>query len=48
MPIIQSIYVVEGHEFHNLLLFLQEGLEDKDIPHQTKIWTTIMRQFKEY
>ena len=46
--VIQSIYVVEGREFRNLLLFLREGLEDKDIPHRTKIRTAIMRQFKEY
>ena len=48
IPIIQSIYVIEGRKFRNLLLFLWEGLEDKNIPHQTKIQTAIMRRFKEY
>jgi hypothetical protein len=42
------MYVVEGREFRNLLLFLREGLEDKDIPHRTQIRTAIMRHFKEY
>ena len=42
------MYVVEGHKLHNLLLLLWEGLEDKNIPHQTQIWTSIMRHFKEY
>jgi len=48
ISVIQSIYIVEGCEFRNLLLCLWEGLEDKDIPHRTQIRTSIIRHFKEY
>jgi hypothetical protein len=44
----QSINVMECREFHNLLLLLREDLEEKDIPHQTKLCETIVTAWKSW
>ena len=44
----QSLNVVECKEFQHLLLFLREDLEDKDIPHRTKIKMDIIQAWKDY
>lgn len=43
----QSINVLESPEFRELMLFLGDGkLEDKDLPHPTKMTKTILEEFK--
>ena len=44
----QSINIVECHEFHDLLLLLREDLQDKDIPHCTKIHESIIMAWKSW
>ena len=44
----QSMNVVECHEFCNLLLLLWEDLQDKDIPHRTKICESIITAWKSW
>ncbi|KIM68335.1 hypothetical protein SCLCIDRAFT_105772 [Scleroderma citrinum Foug A] len=44
----QSLNVVKCKEFECLLLFLREDLEDKDIPHHTKIKMDIIQAWKDY
>ena len=38
----QSINIVKCPEFHSLLLLLQEDLQEKDIPHCTKLCEAII------
>jgi hypothetical protein len=40
--ILQSINIMECHEFRDLLLLLREDLEEKDIPHHTKLHEAII------
>lgn len=42
MWILQSVNVVECPEFRKLLLLLKEDLDDLDIPHRTKLKTSII------
>ncbi|KAF8224399.1 hypothetical protein L208DRAFT_1311746, partial [Tricholoma matsutake] len=44
----QSIYVVECLEFRQLLSLLCEELQDKDIPHQTKMHESIIKAWDLY
>ena len=44
----QSLNIIECKEFRRLLLFLREDLQDKDIPHRTKIKTDIIQAWKDY
>jgi hypothetical protein len=44
----QSINVVECREFRDLLLLLREDLQDKDIPHRTKIRESIITAWKSW
>ncbi|KDQ06613.1 hypothetical protein BOTBODRAFT_91089, partial [Botryobasidium botryosum FD-172 SS1] len=41
----QSINVVEGAEFRDLLLFISTELEDTDIPHRTKLTQLIFERY---
>jgi len=43
---LQSMNIVECREFRNLLLLLREDLQDKDIPHRTKIRESIITAWK--
>ena len=40
--------VVENPEFRKLILLLREDIEDKDIPHRTKLCQLILDQFRTY
>ena len=40
--------VVENPEFRKLILLLREDIEDKDIPHRTKLRQLILDQFRTY
>ena len=42
----QSMNIVECCEFHDLLLLLWEDLQDKDIPHRTKIRESTITTWK--
>jgi len=43
----KSINVLESPEFQELMLFLGDGkLEDKDLPHRTKMTKIILEEFK--
>jgi hypothetical protein len=42
------INVVECPEFHQLLLLLRQDLEDKDIPHWTKVREAIIDAWQAY
>ena len=37
---------MECHEFRNLLLLLQDDLQEKDIPHRTKLCEAIITTWK--
>jgi hypothetical protein len=45
---LQSLNVVECSEFRQLLLLLREDLQDKDIPHRTKIREAIIKAWEAY
>lgn len=40
--------VIECPEFRKLLLLLREDLQDKDIPHRTKIRESIIKAWQTY
>jgi hypothetical protein len=42
----QAIHVVECPEFRSLLLLLREDLQEKDIPHRTKIRESIIKAWQ--
>ena len=42
----QSINIIECKEFRNLLLLLCMDLQDKDIPHRTKICEAIIKAWE--
>ena len=42
----QSINIVENIEFCQLILLLQPKVEDKDIPHRTKMTSLVMDEFQ--
>ena len=44
----QSMNIVECCEFCDLLLLLREDLQDKDIPHRTKIRESIITAWKSW
>lgn len=44
----QSINVVESPYFRRLLLLLRESLQEKDIPHRTKMRELIMESWEDY
>lgn len=44
----QSINVVESPYFRRLLLLLRESLQEKDIPHRTKMRELIMESWEAY
>jgi hypothetical protein len=33
----QLLYIIESHKFHDLLIFMREGLKEDDIPHLTRL-----------
>ncbi|KAJ7465958.1 hypothetical protein FB451DRAFT_1486159 [Mycena latifolia] len=43
-----SINLIENHEFRDLLLLLRESLQDKDIPHRTKLCSLILDAWLKY
>jgi hypothetical protein len=42
---VQSVNIVECPELRDLLLYLNEDLEDSDIPHRTKLTELIFKSF---
>lgn len=44
----QALSIVDGKEFRNLLLLLKDDLNDKDIPHRSKIKTEIVKAWQDY
>lgn len=45
-PLSQSIDVIDSRELRDLLLFIGADLQDRDIPHRTKLSEMIMSRFK--
>ena len=44
----QSINVIECWEFRDLILLLRSDLDDKDIPHHTRIRESIIQSWEAY
>lgn len=44
----QALSVVEGKEFRQLLLLLRDDLNDKDIPHRSKMKTEVVQAWQDH